>query len=69
MVISKEMTIGEVVENNPQTVRVFLSHGLMCIGCAAARFENIEQGATAHGIDVDKLIEDLNQVMPDEEEE
>ena len=69
MVISKEMTIGEVVENNPQTVRVFLSHGLMCIGCAAARFENIEQGATAHGIDVDKLIEDLNQVMPDQEEE
>ena len=69
MVISKEMTIGEVVGNNPQTVRVFLSHGLMCIGCAAARFENIEQGATAHGIDVDKLIEDLNQAMPDEEEE
>jgi len=28
----------------------------------AARFENIEQGALAHGIDVDKLIEDLNKI-------
>jgi hypothetical protein len=29
----------------------------------AARFENIEQGALAHGLDVDKLMEDLNNVV------
>jgi len=29
----------------------------------AARFENIEQGALAHGLDVDKLIEDLNKAI------
>jgi hybrid cluster-associated redox disulfide protein len=45
MTITKEMSIGEIVQSYPQTVRVFLSHGLMCIGCAAARFENLEQGA------------------------
>jgi hypothetical protein len=28
----------------------------------AARFENIEQGAAAHGIDVDVLLEALNEV-------
>lgn len=28
----------------------------------AARFENVEQGALAHGLDVDKLMEDLNKV-------
>ena len=65
--ITKAMNIGEVVQQNPKTVRVFLAHGLMCIGCAAARFENIEQGAMAHGIDVDKLVEDLNQLGPEEE--
>jgi hypothetical protein len=27
----------------------------------AARFENIEQGALAHGIDVDSLMKDLNK--------
>lgn len=35
-----------------------------CIGCAAAHFENIEQGALAHGIDVDELITALNDVVP-----
>ena len=40
--ITKEMTIGEVVEKFPQSVEVFLRHGLMCFGCAVARFENVE---------------------------
>jgi hybrid cluster-associated redox disulfide protein len=64
MTITKEMAIGEVVSKYPQTIRVFLTHGLMCVGCAAARFENIEQGALAHGIDVDALIKALNEVVP-----
>ena len=62
--IEKSMTIGEVVEKYPQTVEVFLSHGLMCFGCAVARFENVEQGAMAHGIDVEALIKDLNAAVP-----
>ncbi len=58
--ITRDMTIAEVVQKYPQTVPVFLAHGLMCFGCAIARFENIEQGAVAHGIDVDALMADLN---------
>jgi hybrid cluster-associated redox disulfide protein len=63
MAITKEMSIGTIVQNHPQTVRVFLNHGLMCVGCAAARFETLEQGATAHGIDVEALVSDLNAAV------
>jgi hybrid cluster-associated redox disulfide protein len=62
--ITKEMPIGDVVQNYPQTIEVFLKHGLMCFGCAIARFENVEQGAQAHGINVDTLITDLNAAVP-----
>jgi hybrid cluster-associated redox disulfide protein len=62
--ITKEMPIGDVVQNYPQTIEVFLKHGLMCFGCAIARFENVEQGAMAHGINVDALIKDLNAAVP-----
>lgn len=62
--ISKEMTIGEVVQTYPQTIEVFLKHGLMCFGCAIARFENVEQGAQAHGINVETLMTDLNAAVP-----
>jgi len=62
--ITKDMPIGEVVQNYPQTIEVFLKHGLMCFGCAIARFENVEQGAMAHGISPDTLITDLNAAVP-----
>lgn len=63
MAITKEMGIMEVVQQYPQTVDVFMAAGMGCLGCAAARFENIEQGASAHGIDVEKLVENLNKVV------
>ncbi len=59
--ITKDMSIIEVVQKYPETVEVFRNFGMGCLGCVAARFENIEQGALAHGIDVDALIKDLNK--------
>ena len=61
--IKKNMPIGDVVNKYPQTIEVFFKHGLHCVGCAVAAFENIEQGAQAHGIDVKKLISDLNKAI------
>ena len=65
--ITAEMTIGEVLKEYPESLKVFLTHGLMCVGCAVARFENIRQGATAHGINVDALIKDLNEAATRQE--
>ena len=62
MAITKDMSILEVVQKYPDTVDVFVNAGMGCLGCAAAHFENIEQGAMAHGIDVDQLVKDLNTV-------
>jgi len=55
------MSIGEVVKKHPETVAIFERHGLGCLGCQAALFESIEQGAEVHGVDVDLLISDLNR--------
>ena len=61
--ITGKMTIGECVSKYPETIAVFMKHGLHCVGCAVAQFENIEQGAKAHGIDVKKLVADLNKAV------
>ena len=62
-VITPDMPIGDVIQNYPAAVEVFFRHGLGCIGCAAARFENISQGAMAHGIDINTLMKDLNAAV------
>jgi hybrid cluster-associated redox disulfide protein len=61
--ITKDMAIGEAVSKHPETIPVFLRNGLHCIGCAVANFENIEQGARAHGIDIDRLMKELNEAV------
>ena len=66
--ITKEMGIQDIVEKYPETVEVFFKHGLHCLGCAAARFETLEQGAGAHGIDVDKMVKDLNKAVKEKGE-
>ncbi|MDD5615214.1 MAG: DUF1858 domain-containing protein [Candidatus Methanoperedens sp.] len=62
MTISKENTIEEVVTKYPESVMVFMKHGLHCVGCHVSAFESIEEGAMAHGIDVDALVSDLNKI-------
>ena len=61
--ITKEMGLLEIVQSYPETLEVFQKYGLGCIGCAAARFENLEAGAKVHGIDPDKMVEDLNAAI------
>ena len=60
MRITKHMTIEEVVQQFPETVQVFSRHGVVCVGCSAAQYDNIEQGAVLHGLDSDELVQELN---------
>jgi hybrid cluster-associated redox disulfide protein len=61
--INKNMSIEEIVRKYPETIPVFEKYGLGCVGCQAALFEDIQQGAEIHGIDIDTLLSSLNQVL------
>ena len=61
--ITKDMGIMEIIEKWPQTAQVLMQQGMGCFGCAAAHFETIEDGAVAHGMDVDALMAALNAAV------
>ena len=63
--ITKDTGIIEAVQNHPEILQVFAEYGLGCVGCMAARFETLEQGAAAHGIDIDALVADWNKAIAD----
>lgn len=67
--ITRDMGIIEAVQKYPQIVEVFFEFGMGCLGCAAAHFETIEQGAMAHGMDVDALMAALNKAADKAEAE
>ena len=63
--ITKDTGIIEAVQNHPEILQVFAEYGLGCVGCMAARFETLEQGAAAHVINIDALVADLNKAIAD----
>ena len=63
--ITKDTGIIEAVQNHPEILQVFAEYGLGCVGCMAARFETLEQGAAAHGIDIEALVADPNKAIAD----
>lgn len=61
--ITGDMKIEEIVAKYPQTLGVFFQYGLGCVGCHAASFESLAEGAMMHGIDVDIILKDLNELV------
>tara|TARA_Y100000310_G_C20170362_1_gene573376 strand:+ start:73 stop:291 length:219 start_codon:yes stop_codon:yes gene_type:complete len=65
--ITKETTIGELVERHPKAAEVLMEYGLHCIGCHVSPFESIEQGFKGHGVDGEKKIAEavkkINQLI------
>jgi len=61
--ITKNMTFAEIMARYPETMPVFLEHGMSCFGCPMAMNETIEQGAIAHGVKVDELVARLNSAV------
>ena len=69
--ITRDIMIGELVMNYPQSVDVLFSYGFHCIGCGLSAYETLSQGAAAHGFDeetIDKLIEDIKKAVREAEE-
>lgn len=61
--ITKDMIIKDIVEKYPQTFPVFGQFGMGCLGCSGALFETLEQGAQAHGIEVEAMVKALNTML------
>src|SRR3989338_1655484 len=70
--ITKEMTIGDVVNKYPYLAEIMNNYGLHCMGCHANPYESILNGCVSHGIDektVDQMVEELNEAVKNYKEE
>lgn len=61
--ITKDMIIGEVIEQYPDLIRTFFANGMMCIGCPSSQGESIDAAAQVHGLDADQLVAALNEAL------
>ena len=70
--ITRETTIGDIIQKYPGVVDILMATGVHCVGCHVAAFESLEQGLKGHGksdAEVDKLINDLNSALAAQNEQ
>lgn len=61
--ITKDMPLKDLIADYPQAASELAKMGLGCIGCFAAQFETIEQGVSAHGMDIEQVLKRLNEII------
>jgi len=61
--ITKDLTIGEIIRRYPQTIPIFRKYNLDCSDCQIADFEELEHGAGVHKADVEQLLAELNRAI------
>lgn len=62
MTISKDMLIGDLVRQFPESIGVLMAHGMACVGCPSSQMETLEEAAMVHGLNLDSLMSALNKV-------
>lgn len=61
MKITKDSIIADILKINENAIPVLMSYGMGCLGCPSSQMETLEQAAEIHGIDLEKLLLELNK--------
>jgi len=61
--ITKDFTVGDVVQKYPSATEILARYGVHCVGCSASPWETIEQGFKGHGMtdeEINNAVKELN---------
>ena len=59
--ITKDMTVGEIVNTYPKAAEILMSFGMGCLGCPSAQVETVEQACEVHGLNLEEVLAALNE--------
>lgn len=61
--ITRDSVIADIIRVYPQTIAVFRSFGMGCLGCPSSAGEAVTQAAEIHGLNVEEILQALNEVI------
>ena len=63
MKATKDMTIGELLMINRGAGQILMQNGMHCVGCPSAAGETLEEASMVHGMEINKLLSDINAYL------
>lgn len=60
--ITKDMTIAEAVITKPEIAPILMNMGMHCLGCPSAQGETLEEAAMVHGMAIEDLMAQIEEL-------
>ncbi len=61
--VTLDTIIIDALRMDEGTAPIFMNAGMHCLGCPSSSGESIAQACAVHGIDAQKLVDELNQYL------
>ncbi len=63
MQISKQTTMGEMLELDRGIAYILMQEGMHCVGCPSSIDETLEEACAVHGLDPDTVLGDIQDYL------
>lgn len=63
MKITKQTTMGEMLEYDMGIAYILMQSGMHCVGCPSSIGESLEQACEVHGLDADEVLQSINDYL------
>ncbi len=63
MLITKQTTMGEMLEYDMGIAYVLMQAGMHCVGCPSSIGESLEEACVVHGLDSDEVMGMINEYL------
>ncbi|WP_297427013.1 DUF1858 domain-containing protein [Clostridium sp.] len=59
--ITKEMTLAQIINIKEDAPQILMNFGMGCVGCPSSQAESLEDAVKVHGLNLEQLLEALNK--------
>jgi len=66
--IDKDITIGELLEQDINVAYILMQAGMHCVGCPSSQGETLEEACEVHGMDVEPVVDEINAYFAGKEQ-
>ncbi|MCI9583555.1 DUF1858 domain-containing protein [Clostridiaceae bacterium] len=63
MEITKQTTMGQMLEYDMGIAYILMQSGMHCVGCPSSIGESLEEACQVHGLDADKVMETIQEYL------
>ena len=69
MLITKQTTMGDMLEYDMGIAYVLMESGMHCVGCPSSIGESLEEACMVHGLNAYEVLASIKQYLANKKEE